>query len=43
MGTIFATTYANLTMGYPETKDYSVIRESYTPSSKYFQNFWFRF
>ena len=29
MGTIFAPTYTNLTMGYLETKDYSAICQSY--------------
>ena len=43
MGTIFAPTYANLTMGYHEIKVYSVIRQSYALASKHFKNSWFRF
>ena len=43
MGTIFAPTYANLTMGYHEIKVYSIIRQSYTLASKHFKNSWFRF
>ena len=37
MGTVFATTYSNLTMGYREIKVYSVIRQSYTLASKHFE------
>ena len=36
MGTIFAPTYANLTMGYHEIKVYSIIRQSHTLANKYF-------
>ena len=45
MGTIFAPTYtyANLTMGYHEIKNYSIIRQSYALASKHFENFWFRY
>ena len=43
MGTIFAPTYANLTMGYYEIKVYSIISQSYTLASKHFQNSWFRY
>ena len=43
MGTIFAPTYANLTMGYHEIKVYSIISQSYTLASKHFQNSWFRY
>ena len=43
MGTIFAPTYANLTMGYHKVKVYSITSQSYTLVSKYFQNFWFRY
>ena len=40
MGTIFAPTYANLTMGYHEIKVYSIIRQSYALANK---NSWFRY
>ena len=43
MGTIFAPTYANVTMGYHEIKVYSIIHQSYALSSKYSENFWFRY
>ena len=45
MGTIFAPTYtyANLTMGYHEIKNYSIVRQSYALASKHFENFWFRY
>ena len=43
MGTIFAPTYANLTMRYHKIKLYSIIRQSYALASKYFENYWFRF
>ena len=39
VGTIFAPTYANLTVGYHEIKVYSIIRQSYVLASKYFENF----
>ena len=42
MGTIFAPTYANLTMGYHEIKVYSIISQSYALASKHLQNSWFR-
>ena len=38
MGTIFAPTYANLTLEYHEIKVYSIISQSYTLASKRFQN-----
>ena len=40
MGTIFAPTYANLTMGYHEIKVYSIIRQSYALANK---NSWLRY
>ena len=43
MGTIFAPTYANLTMGYHETKVYSIISRSDALARKHFQNSWFRY
>ena len=44
MGTIFAPTYANLTMGYHEVKLYSIIKNTYNLTvSKYFRDNWFRF
>ena len=43
MGTIFAPTYANLTMGYHEIKVYSIICQSYALASKHFENSWFRY
>ena len=43
VGTIFAPTYANLTMGYHEIKVYSIIHQSYALASKYFENSWFIF
>ena len=43
MGTIFAPTYANLTMRYHKIKLFSIIRQSYALASKYFENYWFRF
>ena len=43
MGTVFAPTYANLTMGYHEIKVYSSISQSYNLASKHFQNSWFRY
>ena len=39
MGTIFAPTIANLTMGYHEIKVYSIIRQRCTLTSKHFENF----
>ena len=42
MGTIFAPTYARLTMRYHEIKVYSIISQSYALASKHFQNSWFR-
>ena len=38
MGTIFAPTYVNLTMGYHEIKVYSIIHQSYALASMYFEN-----
>ena len=38
MGTMFAPTYANLTMRYDELKVHSIIRQSYDLASKYFEN-----
>ena len=43
MGTIFAPTYANLTMRYHEIKVYSIISQSYSLARKYFENSWFRY
>ena len=43
MGTIFAPTYANLTMGYHEINVHSIIRQSYVLASEYFEVSWFRF
>lgn len=43
MGTIFAPTYANLTMGYHEVQLYSIIYQNYRLASDYFTNSWFRF
>ena len=43
MGTIFAPTYANLTMAYYEIKVYSIIHLSCALARKYFQYSWFRF
>ena len=43
MGTIFAPTYANLTMGYHEINVYSIIRQSYALASKHFEKTWFRY
>ena len=43
MGTIFATTFANLTMGYHEVIVYSIIRQSYSLDSKHFENSCFRY
>ena len=43
MGTVFASPYAKLIMGYHEIKDYSIICQSYTLSSKHLENSWFRF
>ena len=43
MGTIFAPTYANLTMGYRKIKIYSIIRQSYALAMKRFENSWFRY
>ena len=40
MGTIYATTCANLTIGYHETKVYSIICQSYALASKHS---WFRY
>ena len=34
VGTIFASTFSNLTMGYYETKVYCIIRHSYALASK---------
>ena len=42
MGTIFAPTYANLTVGYYEIKVCSIVCQSYAIASKYFENSWFR-
>ena len=38
MATIFAPTYSNLTMGHPEIKVYSHIRQSYALARKHFEN-----
>ena len=38
MGTIFAPTYTNLTMGYHEIQVYSIIRQSYALAGKHFEN-----
>ena len=44
MGTIFAPTYATLSMGYHEIELYAVIRNKFTlPVSNYFENNWKRF
>ena len=43
MGTIFAPSYANLTMGYREIKVYSIICQSYALVSKHFENSWFKY
>ena len=43
MGTIFAPTYAYLTMGYHEIKVYSIISQSYALASRHFQNSSFRY
>ena len=43
MGTTLTPTYANLTMGYHETKVYSIICQSHALAIKYFKNSWFRF
>ena len=43
MGTIFAPTYANLTMGYHEIEAYSIIHQRYALASKHFENSWFRY
>ena len=43
MGTIFAPTYTNLTMGYYEIKVYSIIHLSCALARKYFQYSWFIF
>ena len=42
MGTVFAPTYANFTLGYHEIKAYSIISQSYALASKHFQNSLFR-
>ena len=43
MGAIFASTFANLTMGYHEIKGCSIICQSYAFASKYFENSSLRF
>ena len=43
MGTIFASAYAHLTIGYYEIKVYSVIRQGHALASQYLGNSWFRF
>ena len=43
MGTIFAPTYANVTMTYHEIKVHSIMRQSYALASKNFENSWFTF
>ena len=43
MCTIFAPTYASLAMGSHEIKVYSIIRQSYTLTSKYFEHSCWRF
>ena len=42
MGTIFAPTYSNLTMGYHEIKVYCIICQSYALLGKHYENFLFR-
>ena len=43
MGKIFAPTYANLAIGYHESKFYSAIRQGHALVIKYFENSQFRF
>ena len=44
MGTVFAPTYANLTMAYHEIQVYSIIKNPYNlVVSKFFEENWFRF
>ena len=43
MVTIFAPTYANLTMGYHEIKVHSSTHQNYALASKHFENSWFRY
>ena len=43
MGTTFAPTYANLTMGYHEIKVYFIIRQSHVLASKHFENSLYRY
>ena len=44
MGTIFATTYAALSMGFHETELYAIIRNKFTlPASNYYEQNWKRF
>ena len=38
VGTIFASTYASLTMGYHEIKVYSIICQNHALASKHFEN-----
>ena len=38
MGTVFASTYAKLTVGYHENKFHSVIHQSYSLASRLFEN-----
>ena len=42
MGTIFAPTYSNLTMGYHQIKVYCIICQSYALLGKQYENFLFR-
>ena len=44
MGTIFAPTYATLSMGFHEIEPYAIIRNKFTlPVSNYFEHNWQRF
>ena len=43
MGTDFAYTYADLTMGYHEITVYFIIRQIYALASKHFEKAWFRY
>ena len=38
MGTVLASTYAKLTVGYHENKFHSVIHQSYSLASRFFEN-----
>ena len=44
MGTIFASTYATLSMGYHKIELYAIIKNKFTlPVSNYFEQIWKRF